>query len=941
MRFVVIHWMLLAAVMLTSCNRNKFSLNKDNVEITIEGSKLVVQVCSPSTLHIFWSTENKPSLNKSLVVDRSWPHVNWTASEKDDSILLYTGKLNVRISLKTGCIRFADSLNNTILIAGGLDSFSFRKTIVQDEKTFHVKQEFVIGKNEGLYGLGQYQDGTMNFHDKEVLLAQANRTVTVPFLISTRSYGIMWDNYSEGWFKSRGNEMSFSSEVADGINYFFMAGKNMDEVISEYRETTGAAPLFGKWAYGYWQSKEHYKTQNELLQISKEFRKRQIPIDNIVQDWSYWGYDNKYFSGMTWDKSRYPTPEAMIDSLHKTFNLHLMCSIWPAVGTGTDIYKELNSKGFIFPNEHWSSGRLYDAYSPEARDIYWKYLNKGLFSKGVDAFWMDGSEPEITSTADPYITSSEIKALGKNSLGTFSRYLNPYSLVHTKGVYENQRKLSNEKRVFILTRSAFIGQQKYASVTWSGDIGSNWKVFRNQISAGLNFCMAGIPYWTSDIGGFLLNSQGGMYPEGGNDPAFQELYVRWYQFGAFCPIFRSHGTGYPREPWEFGDIGSQNYEAILKYDNLRYRLLPYIYSCAWKVTHEGYTLMRGLPMDFPNDSRSLRTDNEFMFGPSMLVCPVTKEMYHKTKKLEDFIPAENLYNDKGENGNLNLVFYKGKDQKARIAETPMVEIALGWSGQIPEAAKKSDYTAVWTGSFKTLAKGKYQFVVNCNSQVKLWVDNKLLISSDDTLQKRNAAEIILDSSKFHSIKLENYQFRPGAGNIKLEWITPGVSPDKNPGMISCYLPPVESWYDFWTGEKCAGALKIDRKTPIDLMPLYVKSGSIIPMGPFLQYSAEKPADPIELRIYTGEDGNFNLYEDEGDSYNYENGVYSIIPISWNEKNATLTIGKRQGEFPEMLKERTFRIVWVRENQGNGLSITGKSDETVSYQGELIKIRRSY
>jgi alpha-D-xyloside xylohydrolase len=932
--------LFLFTAILFSCQPAKFKLSKDRVEIKIDQSKLFIQVCTPSILHVYWLPEEKLVKQKSLVVMRSWPFVKWTLLEKKDTIFISTGQLIGCVNLKTGALRFSDSLNNTLLIATGKDSLSFQNAIVQGEKTFHSKQGFIIGSDEGLFGLGQYQDGLMNYRGKEILLAQANRTVTIPFLISTKKYGLLWDNYSEGWFKSKKNEMSFSSEVSDGIDYYFISGTSMDKVIGGYREATGTAPMFGKWAYGYWQSKEHYKTQHEVLEVAREFRTRQIPIDNIVQDWSYWGYDNKYFSGMLWDKTRYPQPKDMIDSLHQLYNLHFMCSIWPALGIGTEIFDELNSKGFIFSKVHWSSGRLYDAYNAEARDIYWKYLNKGLFSIGVDAFWMDGSEPEVTSTADPYITSSEIKALGKNSLGTFSRFLNPYSLVHTRGIYENQRIQTENKRVFILTRSAFAGQQRYAAVTWSGDIGSNWKILRNQISAGLNFCLAGIPYWTSDIGGFLLSSQGGMYPNGGNDPAFHELYVRWYQFGAFCPIFRSHGTNYPREPWQFGNKGSWAYDAIIKFDNLRYRLLPYIYSCAWMVTHEGYTIMRGLPFDFPNDPTSTSIDNQFMFGPSILVCPVTKEMYHKTSKQEDFIPASNLFNDKNEQGSLNLAFFRGSEFKIKLAETPMVEIALGWSGQIPDNMKNTDYTAVWTGKILSNKKGKYQFVITNNSSVKLWINSQLALNSTDTLQGRRVAEILLDSNSSYPIRLENYQFRSGTGNLKLEWIQPNEVLKKSSGNIECYLPPTKFWYDFWTGEKINGSQTVSRNTPIDLLPLFVKAGSVIPLGPFIQYASEKQADPLELRIYTGEDVSFNLYEDEGDSYHYEKGIYSIIPIRWDESQDKLTIGKREGEYPGMLKERTFKIIWVAKNHGIGVDTTSKPDAVIDYKGEEICIKRT-
>jgi alpha-D-xyloside xylohydrolase len=484
-------------------------------------------------------------------------------------------------------------------------------------------------------------------------------------------------------------------------------------------------------------------------------------MDVIVLDWQYW--DDGNWGQKSFNKERFPDPQAMMQTLHSKYNTHLMISVWPKMSIESANHTEMNKQpGFLYPEDR---SPFYDAFNPDARALYWKQANEGLFSKGIDAWWCDATEPELDGwdlNCDAYRTKM------KPAIGSGARYMNAYSLMHSKGIYENQRLKTDRKRVVNLTRSAFAGQQKYATITWSGDIAAKWSVFRKQIQAGLNFCMSGLPYWTTDIGAFFVQSanvgnlgkglwsRDGDFDGGLDDDHYKELFVRWFQYGAFCPIFRTHGTDIPREIWQFGEPGHWAYDALLKFNNLRYRLMPYIYSMAWKVTSDSYTPMRGLVMDFSRDKHVLEIDDQFMFGPAFLVNPVTQP------------------------------------------------------------------------------KALYRQV---------------------------------------------------------------------------YLPMGVNWYNFWTGKKYTGGQTIPVPSPINEIPLFIKAGSIIPMGPFIQYATES-ADPIEIRIYPGADGEFVLYEDENDNYNYENGAYSTIKFKWDDKAHQLSIHEREGSFNGMLESRTFNVVLI-------------------------------
>jgi len=763
--------------------------------VSLETGKLRLLACDERTIRVTFTAGEAFSQRPSLAVNARWAPCAWRLEESASTAALATAKFEAEVNLKDGAIAFKDPLGGTVLRARGRSSSEMTPARIPGETAYHILQMFRLSPEESLYGLGQHQDGRLDRRNGNTVLIQCNRDVAIPFLVSTKNYGLLWDNASHTEFHDGPDSTWFWSEVADEVDYYVILGTSLDDVMAGYREATGRAPLFPRWAFGYWQSKERYRTREELLSAAAEFRSRKIPIDVIVQDWQYWG--KLGWNAMGFDPEIFPDPKGMLDALHAKHNLKLMISVWPQVAPGTAVYEDLAAKNHLFSTEIWNGGRTYDAYSPEARDIYWQHLNKGLFAPGVDGWWLDATEPEWHWTWSLMDAKTGIVRNGQTALGSSSRYLNSYPLMTTQGVYENQRRTRPDRRVVILTRSAFAGQQRAAAAVWSGDTVAKWEVLRRQIPAALNFCLSGLPYWTMDIGGFFTNDADS-YPRGVEDPAYQELYVRWFQFGAFCPLFRSHGTDTPREVWRFGEPGSWAYDALVKFDNLRYRLLPYIYSVAWQVTHEHSTMMRALAMDFPDDPLARELGDEYMFGPALLAAPVTREMYH----------------------------LKGQ---------PEVEV-------------------------------------------------------------------------------------------------------KEEGRRDVYLPQGAEWYDFWTGERSAGGRTVSASAPIDIMPVFVRAGSILPLGPFLQYSTEKPADPIELRVYRGADAAFALYEDENDNTNYERGQHALIPMAWNEAAQILTIGARQGGFPGMLKARTFHVVWVEADRGAGLEPVLAPDRIVRYAGKAVSVK---
>ena len=747
----------------------KIQQQPDGVVFSMGTGTLNIQVCSDSVIHVLYSpTATFPKRTDFVVLKETWPAAKWTMQSTDDAVVVSTSRMKLTITRKDGAISYTDA-NGDALVTEQSRGMTPQK--VNGEDTYRAESFInIYGSHEGLYGLGQHQAGVWNYRGESVDISQDNSNIAVPLMLSSKGYGIFWNNTSRSRFNNRfANYLYISSEVADAIDYYFLYGPEFDKIIGEYRDLTGQVPMFGKWAYGFWQCKNRYKSQDEILGVAKKYRGLHIPVDNIVQDWFWWNRKGEFVFN-----KNYPDPKAMIDQLHSE-NFHLMISIWPFFEPGSTNYGYMDKKGWFVdkfkyakPPYHTDAMAVYDATNPEARKYYWDEVNKGLFSIGADAWWMDTTEPETEGQEKNILLNHKLAA------GSGNRYVNVFPLLDTQAVYQGQRSASDQKRVFILSRSAFAGSQRNAVTAWSGDINSDWFSFRRQIPAGLNFSLSGIPYWTTDIGGFVFGSP--------TDPAFRELFIRWFQYGTFNPILRVHGTRKPDEN-ELWSYGPDAQGILVNFDRLRYRMLPYIYSLAWKTTSEAYTLMRPLVMDFRDDVRAEDIGDQFMFGPAFLVNPVTE----------------------------------------------------------PAAT-----------------------------------------------------------------------------------------------MRTVYLPEAK-WYDFWTGSTIAGGRMISAIAPLEYLPLYVRAGSIVPLEPEEEWSTEKPADPIELRIYPGAGGDFTLYEDENDTYNYEKGAYSTIPLHWDDVARTLTIGDRKGQFPGMLENRTFRVVLVRENHGVGVNPADQADNVVRYSGKLVTV----
>jgi len=916
---------------------SKIEKNGDPVIYQTEKGFIKLQIYSDDIIRVTVSPVKKLSERNSLIIiTKPDQNTNWNVKETDRYISVSTKKITAKLDKLNNTISFYDPLGKLILKG---DSYSFKKENDNNETVYQIKQKFKLSPEEAIYGLGQFQKGIMNWRGHDVTLFQENREIAVPMLVSTKNYGILWDNYSLTKFHDNRENTSLWSNVADAIDYYFIAGANIDEVVSGYRFLTGKVPMFGKWAYGYWQSKERYNTQKEIIDAVKEYRKRKLPLDVIVQDWMYWG--DHGWSALEFDKKKFPDPKKMIEEIHDN-NTKIMISIWPVSASKTKVFKEMQDKGFLIGKTNDQSRGLYDAYNPKARDLYWKWLNKNMFSLGMDAWWMDATEPEVQgNTLEEQIENFE--NLGNNKLGSMKRYMLPFSMMTTKGVYENQRKVTEEKRVCILTRSSFAGQQHYGAVSWSGDIHAQWSVLRNQISAGINFCATGIPYWTTDIGAFIPDN-----PLGNKDNAYREIYLRWFQFGVFNPVFRSHGSGTAREIWNFGGEGSWTYEPLKKFDNLRYRLLPYIYSMAWQVTNNDYTMMRGLAFDFNDDPNVYNIDNQYMFGPAFLVRPVTEKMYYEKNYLGELMQRDDFIDKKGKQGSLTTEFFNGIEFDTLVATDNHKKIDFDWNDGVsrPKGVHQHYYSIRFSGEIQPKETGKFTFLTTSNDGIRVVIDGKVVIENWTPHGATvNTGEIELQANKRYKIKVEYFQTLGGAVT-KLAWIKPSVAaklkaqkvpPTKS---VQVYLPKSSDWVDFWRGNSFNGGQTIETQAPMDEIPLYVKAGSIIPMGPYIQYATEKPADPIELRIYTGANAEFTLYEDENDNYNYEKGVYATIQFHWNEKEQALTIEDRKGKFPGMPQNRTFKIVWVGMNHGVGLKLENKPDKIVQYSGRKTVIKKS-
>ena len=927
---------LLLLILFAGCNSGKTTVKQIQNGVEIHSIKLNVkaQFYTDNIVRITkWSPDGTADKKSLSVILQTVPVLEISSDETKNDITLASSSLKIKINKKTGNIEYRNISGDNILKETGKTMIS--PVVYAGDSGYTVQQNFELIPDEGIYGFGQNQNGYMNYRGKEVTLVQSNTEAVNPFLISTGSWGILWDNYSKTIFKDDSLGTSLWSDMGNNIDYYFIAGSTLDNVISGYRYLTGTAPMYGKFAYGYWQSKEHYDTQQELMSVARKYRKLKIPIDNMIQDWDYWN-GNPNWGSMEFDKTLFPEPEKMMKELHQ-MDFHAIISIWPAIGPNTTFYKEMEEHpGFLYPQIGWAGFKYVDVYNPDAMKMYCNYLDKGIYSKGLDGWWMDSTEPDVINALSKTSSEYELKKMGRNYLGSFARYLNPFSLVMTDAVYKNWRSLTSDRRAFILTRSTYAGQQRNAATTWSGDIGANWQVYRNQISAGVNHCMSGIPYWTFDIGAFVLGAYDGVFNTGGKQPSYQELYTRMFQLGTFCPIFRSHGSETPREIWEMGEFVPD----LIKFDNLRYRLLPYIYSLAWKVTSEDYTIMRGLPMDFSDDKNTYNIDNQFMFGPSIMVCPVTRFMYYRPPSKSELVPAECFKTNDGKPG-LLARYYKDRNYSVLGKEEIDPDININWYGGRPDYVTDSMYSIRWEGKLIPKETGKYQFHMLSFDAKRIILDGKT-VPVVYTSTEQYTDFVNLEAGKEYSFVLENENNQTGAARMILNWKTPSMwALDEEPVNVEkteeVYLPGKTTWYDFWTGKKYDGGKKATFDAPIDKIPLLVKAGSIIPMGPFLQYSTEKPADPLELRIYTGANGHFSLYEDENDNYNYEKGVYSTIDFTWDDASRSLTIGKRSGEFPGMLKKRTIKVILVDEKHGTGVEVSEENDKVIVYNGDEQKI----
>lgn len=914
----------------------------DGLLVRVGDAFLKLEVCAADVVRVAYAKDESFFARKSLAAQpKRCDGAAWNLTEASGTATVSTAKLHARVDLATGRVTFLDAAGTPVLEEKGR---TIMPAIVMGERTQHVHQEWLPAADEALYGLGENQVGLLDLKGHDLDLWQHNGTIVIPFLVSSRGWGIFWDNTSftrfgdlrelqpipaerlydahgkrggftgayyggakfekligervdrvidislsskekkpnalifpglpEGsasvrwtaevepeitgdytfqafsnsgiklwiddrlvvdhwrqgwlpwkdvarvrleagrrhkvrleWSKDQNMETvqllwkppatntqpatSLWSEIGDGIDYYFVYGPELDGVVAGYRRITGPAPMIPRWALGLWQSRQRYETAKQSLDVVDGFRKRGIPFDNIVQDWFYW--KENAWGSHEFDPARFPDPDGWVKAIHDK-HARLMISVWGKFYPGTKNFEEMRSQGFLY-QRNLSEGlrdwvgdggypyTFYDAFNPAAGKLFWAQMERALFRRKVDAWWLDAPEPDLlpTPTLDGQRTHMHPTALGSGP-----RLLNAYSLVNSRSVYEGQRAAAPDQRVFILTRSAFAGQQHYGAAVWSGDISSTWTALRAQIPAGLGMSISGVPWWTMDIGGFSVPARfSAKRPTPEDAEEWRELNTRWFQFGTFVPLLRAHGEAPFREMWEMGGESHAAYKTHLKFDRLRYRLLPYLYSLAGAVTHQGGTPMRPLVMDFRADAKARHVTDQYLFGPAFLVSPVTT--------------------------------YKARSR-----------------------------------------------------------------------------------------------------------------------MV--YLPLGPGWYDFWTGGAVVPGQTIEVAAPYESMPVHVKAGSIVPTGPEVMWTDEKPADPIALWVYAGANGEHTLYEDDGLTYGYEKGAFARIPIRWNDGTRTLTIGKREGEFPGMAKERTFEVILVSKEKPAGFSFTPKADKTVRYTGVPVDLK---
>ncbi|TWI67732.1 alpha-D-xyloside xylohydrolase [Pseudoduganella lurida] len=701
--------------------------------ITTAQGTVRIEPWSERVIHVLAGADAAWPGNYNPAVIAKAARVDWQASETPDYHALTTKQLQVRVDRKTGAISFHDA-QGTLILKEPADA----RRIARDGK---ISQSFAL--QSPIFGLGQHLNGLFDYTGNTVHLQQANRDVAVPMLVSPKGFGLLWNNASVtdvdvGLPISWGHPLQIRSEAGGGIDYHFIYGPEIDDVVAGYRDLTGRAPMMARWTWGLWQSKERYRDQQELLGVAARYRAMNVPLDAVVQDWQYWSAGN--WGEHRMEPARFPDPKGMVDALHGQ-NVHAVISVWARFDTATRNAAELERAGALYPKTYTNvypegTGRWYDAYAPAGRRLYWDQISRSLGRHGWDGWWLDASEAELGGNW------GELRDV-KTAAGPGAAVLNAYPLLHTTGVYEGSLKDSPAKRPFILTRSAYAGQQRNAAITWSGDTTATWEVFRAHLPAALNFTLSGIPYWSADIGAFF-----GGKP---SDPAYAELYTRWYQFGAFNPMFRVHGTGDGKEIWQF-DAATQ--KILLKYTQLRYRLLPYIYSASADVTGRHGTMMRALVMDFRTDPQAVTVPDQYLFGKALMVAPVT--------------------------------------------------------------SAKTDVRTV-------------------------------------------------------------------------------------------YLPGQDDWFDYWTGQRHAAGKVIAAAADIGTIPLFVRAGSILPLGPVVQYANQKSREPIELRVYPGKDGSYELYDDAGDGQGYTRGESATRRFTWLQSATRLTIAPWQGRFPGLTARQTYLV----------------------------------
>lgn len=924
-----------------------FTRLRAGVQVRVNGIVKTLIFYGPATVRVTTNTGTSHWTAKSIVVVAPPADVRFSVAEGRDTLTIATAKLRLSIDKATGAASFFDGAGRPFTREDAARPQTVTPVTIAGDPSYEVENRFTLRPDEALYGFGFTDDARINRRGAKLDLVQTNIGIIIPVMVSNRRYGVMWDTYSHMRFADdAAGARLWAEDAPAGVDYYLMGADTMDGVVQAYRALTGAAPMYPKQAFGLFMSKERYKTEDRLVEVAETFRRERFPLDYIVQDWQYWGGDDGSWSGMTWDKTRFPDPVGTIRHLHD-LHLKLMVSIWPSVGNDTALGKELDAHGLRFAPLHWISkqARIYDAFSPLGRQIYFKYVKSGLLDTEVDALWMDGTEVEVSSAMhDAKAAVADIKSLGRNALGDFSRYLNAYTLMTTLGTYEGQRATS-DKRALTLTRSAWAGAQRTAATSWSGDTQASWETLRHQVAGGVNVTVTGNPYWTQDTGGFFV----GGFRGGERNPAYRELFARWFQYAAFNPLMRVHGTSIEREPYIFKTLDPQVYASLLGAVNLRYRLLPYIYAAGWQVTASGYTLMRPLAMDFPDDRRVSGIDDAFMFGSNLLVHPVTHAMYQRTQELAKIVPASALFTPDGTPG-LAGQYFDGKDFERPLGRVVDATIDKRWPAPPLEPmpgglTRLTDFSARWEGMLQAPEDGEYELGLQGDDGMRLFVDGRKVIDDWATGSARyTGARVTLRKGQRVPIRIDYFQ-GSSLRELRFTWRTPAdlraaaarqnAAPDVS---VRTYLPAsAGGWYDFWTNAAVPGGRETVRDATLDVIPLYVRAGTILPLGPLQQYATEKPDAPYEIRIYPGANGRFTLYEDDNETYAYERGARATYDLTWDDARHTLTIGARQGRFPGMIATRRLDIGIVRPGQGGGTA-EGMATRTVTYTGKPVRLK---